>query len=290
MTGFARAEGQAGGYEWVWEVKSVNGRGLDVRCRLPAGMEALELPIRAQVGERLKRGNVIVHLRISASEGEATIRVNRPLLDQLSVLAKELESEAGVAPPRADGLLSVRGVIETVEPEETAEARQGREREMMASLATALDELAAARRQEGGRLAEVLSAQLDEIARLAAAAEGLAAAQPEAIRARLKEGLEAVLESAPALSEERLEQEVAILIGKADVREELDRIGAHVANARELLLSGGAVGRRLDFLAQEFNREANTLCAKSADMELTRLGLELKTVIDQFREQNQNIE
>ena len=290
MTGFARSEGQADAYVWTWEVKSVNGRGLDVRCRLPAGMEALEPAVRARVAERLVRGHVVAHLQVSRGGGEATIRVNRPLLDQLCDLAKQLESEAGLAPARADGLLAVRGVIEAVAPEETAAEREHRVAAMIASLVAALDELAAARRQEGRHLAEALMAQLDEIARLAAAAEACAAAQPQAIRARLEEGLAALLEAAPALSEGRLEQEVAILITKGDVREELDRLGTHVDAARQLLRTGGPAGRRLDFLAQEFNREANTLCAKSAAAELTRLGLELKAVIDQFREQAQNIE
>ena len=290
MTGFARGEGQAPGTDWTWEVTSVNGRNLNVRCRLPGGMEALEQPVRAVVSERFKRGHIAVNLQTSPSEGQATVRVNREVLDQVCALARELEDSAGLAPPRPDGLLALRGVIEVVEADETEEARQGREAAMIRSLAEALDELVAMRRQEGERLAEVLSSQLDEIARLAAAGAACAAAQPQTIRARLKEGVAAVLEAAPALSEERLAQEAAILIAKADVREELDRLQAHVAAANQLLQAGGPAGRRLDFLAQEFNREANTLCAKSADVELTHLGLELKAVIDQFREQVQNIE
>lgn len=290
MTGFARAEGQAGDYGWTWEVKSVNGRNLDVRCRLPSGTESLEPAIRAAVGERLKRGHIMVHLHLSRVSGVAAVRVNRELLEQVSRVASELAQGAGVAPPTADGLLALRGIVEIVEPEESAAEREAREGAMIATLGEALDRLNAARRDEGRRLAAVLGEQLDEIARLAAAGMTCASAQPEAIRARLKENLAALLDEAPALSEERLAQEAAVLIVKADVREEFDRLRAHIEAAREILAAGGAAGRRLDFLAQEFNREANTLCAKAADVGLTRVGLDLKTVIDQFREQVQNLE
>ncbi len=290
MTGFARAEGGEGAYEWAWEVKSVNSRGLDVRCRLPAGMEALEPAVREALAERIKRGHVVVHLQISLGQGEAQLRVNPNVLEQVAALAKELEIDAGLAPARADGLLALRGVIEVVEPEETAEERERREAALLASLAVALDELVAARRREGERLEATMSAQIDEIARLVTAAESCTATQADAIRARLAEGIALLLEQAPALSEDRLEHEAAILILKADVREELDRLSAHLAAARELLAGDAPAGRRLDFLTQELNREANTLCAKSSDIELTRLGLDLKAVIDQFREQVQNIE
>lgn len=290
MTGFARAGGQQEGLVWTWEVKSVNGRNLDVRCRLPSGFESLEPSARAAVSERFRRGHVSVHLQVSRGEGAATVRLNRELLDRLCALAKELEAEAGVAPARADGLLGLRGVIELAEPEPTDDERRARETAMLATLHEALDGLAAARREEGARLSAIVVGQIDEIARLVEAGEACAEVRPEAIRARLRENVEALLEMVPALPEERLAQEAAILITKADVREELDRLRAHVAAVRELLKEGDAGGRRLDFLAQEFNREANTLCAKAGDAELTRVGLDLKVTIDQFREQIQNIE
>jgi uncharacterized protein (TIGR00255 family) len=290
MTGFARSQARAAAFDWTWEVKSVNGRGLDVRCRLPPGMEALEPGARAAVSERFARGHVVLHLQLTRRGGEAAVRLNREVLDQVRELARELESSAGAAPPRADGLLGLKGVIEVIEPEETEGERAAREEAMMASLVEALDRLQVARREEGARLGEILIVQLDEIDRLTGEAAACAAAQPEAITARLAEGVAALLEGAPSLNRERLEQEAALLINKADVREEIDRLGTHAGAAREVLAAAGPAGRRLDFLAQEFNREANTLCAKSADLALTRLGLELKVVIDQFREQIQNIE
>jgi uncharacterized protein (TIGR00255 family) len=290
MTGFARATGQGGAYAWTWEVKSVNGRGLDVRCRLPNGFEALEPAARAAVTKRFRRGSVSLQLQLSRAEGAAAVRLNRELLDWASALAKELEREAGLAPASADGLLALRGVIEPAEPEETDEARETRTAAMLADLGSALDGLAAARRSEGDRLSDVVATQLNDITALIGAAEASAAAQPDAIRARLRENIDALLEASPALPEERLAQEAALLITKADVREELDRLRAHVAAVGEILVEGEGGGRRLDFLAQELNREANTLCAKSADAELTRIGLDLKVLIDQFREQVQNIE
>ncbi len=290
MTGFARAQARAGDFDWTWEVKSVNGRGLDVRCRLPPGMDSLEPGARTAVSERFARGHLVLHLQLTRRGGEATVRLNRGVLEHFCELARELESSAGAAPPRADGLLGLRGVIEVVEPEETEAARAAREEAMIGSLAEALDRLVAARREEGVRLGKTLVEQLDKIERLTAEAAASAAAQPEALAARLAEGVATLLDGAPSLSRERLEQEAALLINKADVREEIDRLGTHAAAAREQLGVAGPAGRRLDFLAQELNREANTLCAKSADVELTRLGLELKVVIDQFREQIQNIE
>ncbi len=253
-------------------------------------MSWTEARARAAVSERFRRGHVSVHLQVSRGEGVSVVRVNRELLDRLRGLAKELEDEGGVAPASADGLLGLRGVIETAEPEPSEEERRDREVAMLASLDEALGGLAAARQEEGARLGAVVSGQIDEVARLVEAGEACAEARPEAIRARLRENVEALLEAVPALPEERLAQEAAILVTKADVREELDRLRAHVAAARELLAEGEAGGRRLDFLAQEFNREANTLCAKAGDAELTRVGLDLKVTIDQFREQIQNIE
>lgn len=289
MTGFARADGAAAGTHWTVEVKSVNGRALDVRCRMPSGFDSLEAAARAEIARQLKRGNVSLNLSVVRNQAGAPIRLNRELLAQVIQLAREIEG-AGAAAPRIDALLAVRGVLEPVEEQETEEARAALEGAIADSIAQAVARLATARAEEGRHLAEVLAGQIDTIEHLTRAASHVASLQPDALRARLRQQVQALLEALPALSEERLAQEAALLIAKADVREELDRLRAHISQARALLKEGGAVGRRLDFLCQEFNREANTLCSKSADVELTRIGLELKVTIEQFREQVQNIE
>lgn len=286
MTGFARVEGAQGGYAWTWEARSVNGKSLDLRCRLASGFEALEPAARAETANRFKRGNITLGLSVSRNESAPRLRLNRELLEELLAVVTELQPDA---PPRVEMLLSVRGVVEPVE-DEAGEEKAACAAAIEAGLAAVIGQLAAARAEEGARLAVVLADHLVRIEGLIEAAERTAAAQPEAMRARLREQLAELLGALPALSEERLAQEAALLIARADVREELDRLRAHVAQARDLLSNGGAVGRRLDFLCQEFNREANTLCSKSADVELTRIGLELKAVIEQFREQVQNIE
>jgi uncharacterized protein (TIGR00255 family) len=291
MTGFARAEGGDAGLHWAWEVKSVNGRSLDIRCRLPAGFEALEPAARAAMAERFKRGNLSVLLTLSRGEQPARVRVNREVLDQLLAVMAELEGKLQAAPPRLEGLLAVRGVVDVVEEEELDdERREARFARMAATLATALDALQTMRREEGGRLAALVQEHLETIERLRQHAAALAAAQPAALKARLKAQVEALLEAAPGFPEDRLAQEAALLVARADVREEIDRLAAHVAAARQLMAAGGPVGRKFDFLCQEFNREANTLCSKSADVELTGIGLDLKAAIDQLREQVQNIE
>lgn len=293
MTGYARAEGRDAQMSWVWEAKSVNGRGLELRCRLPAGHDALEVAAREVAARKLKRGNVQVSLTVSRVAEIASLRVNHELLDQLLVLVDDLgPAHQNIAPARWDGMLSIKGVLEQGDGDAAdADAlRAAREGAMKASLDVALDNLAAMRLSEGARIQSVLLGQLDEIAVLADRAAACAALRPDAVRERLRHQVSAILESVPALSEERLAQEVALIAVKADVREELDRLRAHVAAARDLMKAGGAVGRKLDFLSQEFNREANTLCSKSSDVELTRVGVDLKAVIDQFREQVQNIE
>ena len=288
MTGFARAIGRHEGLEWAWEVRSVNGRSLDVRCRLPAGLERLETTVRARVARHFRRGNLNLQLVLARPEGSVSVRVNRPLLDQILAIARELEG-AGLAPPRLDGLLALRGVLEAVdEPDESQRAALDAALEQ--SLEEALERLAAARIAEGANLLPALTRHLDDIERLVTAAAEAGAAQPAVLKQRLRTQVEALLDAAPALPEERLAQELAILVGKADVREELDRLSAHLSQARSLLAEGQAIGRRLDFLCQEFNREANTLCSKAADLSLTQLGLDLKAAIEQLREQIQNIE
>jgi uncharacterized protein (TIGR00255 family) len=289
MTGFARSDGALGAHSWTFEIKSVNGRNLDVRSRLPSGFDQLDQQIRAAVAARLKRGSVSVSLAVLRQNAATQYRVNRDLLDRLVALSHEIAG-AGVEPARVDGLLAVRGVVEAVEEPESEEERAEVEVAMLATLDQALGRLADARLAEGARLITVLSNHLAEIERLVRAAGDTAAAQPAALRERLRTQLAALLEAVPALPEERLAHEAALIVSKADVREELDRLAAHVAAARDLLARGGAVGRQLDFLCQEFNREANTLCSKSADVELTRIGLALKAAIEQLREQVQNIE
>lgn len=292
MTGFARAEGEADGISWVWELKSVNGRTLDLRLRLPPGYDALEAPLRVGLARHLRRGNIAATLSVNRVVPPG-VRVNREMLAQvvalLAELSHELSGKIEAAPPRLDGLIGLRGIIETVEdePESVIEARRAA---IVDGWSLALDRLAAARLEEGARLAAILAGQRTALAALVDSASACAAAQPAALRARLEAQLADLAEMAPTISEERLAQELALLVTRADIREELDRLRAHLAQAGELLKRGGAVGRQLDFLCQELNREANTLCSKSADIELTRIGLALKAAIEQFREQVQNLE
>jgi len=290
MTGFARAEGFSDGFAWSWEIRSVNGRNLDVRAKLPPGHETLEARARTLVAERFRRGSVSIFLTVTRPERPVRLKVNREVLDQVVGLARELSREVNAAPTNVEGLLALHGVLDRVEEEETEEARERREAAMAGTLETALGALATARTAEGERLGHAVADHLARIATLADAAGRTAAVQPEALKKRLREQIEALIEARTGISEERLAQEAALLAAKADVREEIDRLRAHVAAAREMVASGGAVGRRLDFLCQEFNREANTLCSKSTDIELTRIGLDLKAAIDQLREQVQNIE
>ena len=290
MTGFARVEGQSDGFAWVWELRSVNGKALDLRFRLPPGYDALEAPLKARLGEIAKRGSINANLNITEQSKPATLRINEAVLEQVVGLMRALESRLDAAPPRLDGVLGIRGVIEQAEESQSPDQRETRLAALSASFGEALTALAAARAAEGERLHAVLTARLDEIAGYVDAAERSAAAQPDAIRARFQKQMAALFDSVPPLPEERLAQELALLIGRADVREELDRLDAHIAAARDLLAEGANVGRRFDFLCQEFNREANTVCSKSAELELTRLGLSLKAAIEQLREQVQNIE
>ena len=291
MTGFARAQGQAESCTWTWEARSVNARGLDVRCRLPAGFEDLDGPLRERVGKRFRRGNVTVALTMDFRRGQSGVRVNTAALDEILTLVPSVrERMPDAPPPTVEGILGLRGVIEAAEDDLGDDAREALVAEVMDGLDRALDALAAMRTDEGGRLLDVLTERLDRIAALCADAEGLAAAQPEALRVRLVEQLADLAEATPPITEERMAQEVALLAAKADLREELDRLKAHVVAARALLGEDAAVGRKLDFLCQEFNHEANTLCSKSADVALTRVDLDLKATIEQLREQVQNIE
>ncbi|HMA52394.1 MAG TPA: YicC/YloC family endoribonuclease [Magnetospirillaceae bacterium] len=291
MTGYARVSGEQHGLGWAWEVKSVNGRGLDVRTRLPPGYDFLDLPVREAVQKRLKRGNVTVNLTITHKAQQGAVAVNEALLDQLIALSRRWQEKApDLAAPRLDGLLALRGVLESGEAAEAAGEDSDTAKLLLAECDKALVQLEAMRADEGKRLAEVLTDQLNEIAFLVTDAVGSAALDPVQLKARLRQQVAALLEAGAPVSEDRLAQEVALQLGKADVREELDRLGAHLTAARKMLAAAEPVGRKLDFLCQEFNREANTLCSKSNDIALTRIGLGLKAAIEQFREQVQNIE
>ncbi|MGC2202501.1 MAG: YicC/YloC family endoribonuclease [Stellaceae bacterium] len=288
MTGFARTQGDAFGISWVWEIKSVNGKSLDLRLRLPQGFDPLEPQLRATLAQRFRRGNFSASLTASRT-APAAVRVNRETLAQLVGLMNELAGEIEAAPPRIDGLLALRGVVEIVEDELDGVADERRQA-VLAGWSIGLDRLTAARTEEGVRLYAVLGDQIAEMRGMIEAAAACAAAQPEAIRERLEKMLASVADLVPGMPADRIAQEMAILIARSDVREELERLRAHVQQAAELLECSEAVGRRLDFLCQELNREANTLCSKSADIELTRAGLSLKAAIEQLREQVQNIE
>ncbi len=288
MTGFARAEAASGDRQWVWELRSVNGRGLDVRCRLPNGYDALDPVVRTAVAQRCRRGNVSVTLTESRQQ-RPRLSVNRAALDQVLAIMAELRASTDIAaaPPRLDGLLALPGVIERAEEEsDPASALELLTRH----LNEALDGLKAMRLAEGARLVDMAITHIDEIERLTRDARGIAGTQPGAITERLRLQLEALLGQVPLPGPDRLAQESALLAAKADVREELDRLAAHVGAVRALVEAGGAIGRKFDFLCQELNREANTLCSKAADVELTRIGLDLKVAIEQLREQVQNIE
>lgn len=290
MTGFGRADGTFEGVNWVWEVRSVNGRGLDVRSRLPPGFEAVEQRMREAVARRVSRGNVTIGLQVQRLQGDVEVRLNEAVLDQVLRAAEKVQQRTGCAPASAEGLLSIRGVLETAEPLADEAKIAARNLAVLESLETALDGLLAVRAAEGERLAATLETQLAEVERLVALVRKHPARSPDAISARLAEQVRKILDSAATLDQDRLHQEAALLATRADVEEELERLGMHIAAARELITEPGAVGRKLDFLVQEFNREANTLCSKANAIEITRAGLAMKAVIDQMREQIQNVE
>jgi uncharacterized protein (TIGR00255 family) len=290
MTGFARSDGAAGILSWHWEVRSVNGRGLDIRTRVPPGFEALETRLRDAVNKRLSRGSVNITLAIKRTQGEPELRLNEKALDQVLAAIERLKTRVAVGPPAAEALLNIKGLIELVEPEESEGEAQERTERMLASLDSALDGLVRSRAEEGARLQSILSEQIASIAALVAMIERMPSRTPEAIRQRLKQQVDRLLETGNSFDENRLHQEAVLLAARADIEEELKRLSAHIAAAKDLVKSSEPVGRKFDFLSQEFNREANTLCSKANDTDITRAGLELKVIIDQMREQVQNIE
>jgi len=291
MTGFARVEGEAGLARWHWELRSVNGKGLDVRFRLPPGLDATEPRLRTELARHLKRGNCQASLTVDRGAASAPLRVNKDALRVVLDAIAELRRDIEMKPPQPEGILALRGVLESADvAEESDEVRQAFEDAVVVSFGEAAAALARARAEEGEKLEAMLCAHVDEIERLTQAAAASPAATADAMRIRLAAQIAELLGASSSLSEERLAQEAALLATKADVREEIDRLNAHIAQAREIFSGAEPAGRRLDFLTQEFNREANTLCSKAADIGLTRIGLELKTTIDQLREQVQNVE
>lgn len=290
MTGFARSDGALLGATWHWEVRSVNNRGLDIRLKLPTGYEAIEARVRDGVAKRIVRGSVNIALNVVKDVGQSEVRLNEAALQRVLAIALKISKEIGSGPPRPELLLGLKGVLEVADEAEAEEVVTERHLAMLTSFVSALDGLVDARRQEGGRLHEVIRAQVDEIERLLTIVERSPARSPSAIATRLAEQVGRLLEPGQGLDPVRLHQEAVLLATRADVEEEVKRLKGHIEAARSLLEEGGAIGRKLDFLAQEFNREANTLTSKASDQEIARAGLALKVVIDQMREQVQNIE
>ncbi len=290
MTGFARSEGVSGASVWAWEIKSVNSKGLDIKLRLPGGMDSVEAAVRQKIAGAVTRGSIFASLNVKREAAVSEVRINETVLSQVAEAARLIAERIDARAPAIDGLLQIRGVVDVVEPEEGEDERQALQAAVLAGLDRALTGLSAMRASEGAALEAVMAVRLDEIAALKKDAEDNPARRPEAIRARLAEQVAALLDTGKAFDPDRLHQEAILLAAKADIREELDRLDAHVAAARKLLADGGPVGRKLDFLAQEFNRETNTLCSKANDVSLTATGLSLKAAVEQFREQVQNLE
>ena len=290
MTGFARSQGASGPYTFEWELKSVNAKGFDLRLRLPQGWDELEAFAKKRAAEMLSRGTIYANFNVKRADALSTVRINEDVLAAVVKAASSLAGRIDAVAPSIDGLLAIKGVIEVVEAERNEEEDKAATAAAAAAFDEALKNLAAMRRREGEALGQILSQRMDEMEALAKKAEAAPGRKPEAIRARLAEQIAALLEASDRFDVDRLNQEALLIAAKADIREELDRIASHIAQAREIIRKGGAVGRRLDFLSQEFNREANTICSKSNDVELTNAGLELKSVVEQFREQVQNLE
>ncbi|HEY6995071.1 MAG TPA: YicC/YloC family endoribonuclease [Xanthobacteraceae bacterium] len=290
MTGFARSHGVNGTYSWAWELKSVNAKGLDLRLRLPVGWDAVEGPVRSAGAQVLARGTVYGTLTVERQGIAPVVRVNEPVLAAVLATIKNLAGRVQAAEPRLDGILALKGVIEVLDEDEREDERHAAEATVIAGFRETVAELVGMRRREGEALARVLTQRSNEIAALAARAEAAPGRRPEAIKARIAEQVAMLLDASQRFDPDRLHQEAILIAAKADIREELDRLASHVGQVERLIADGGAIGRRLDFLAQELNREANTLCSKSNDVELTNIGLELKSVVEQFREQVQNLE
>jgi uncharacterized protein (TIGR00255 family) len=290
MTGFARSHGTSGPYAFEWELKSVNAKGFDLRMRLPPGWDELEASTRKRTAELLSRGTVYANLTVKRANALQLVRLNEDVLASVVRIAGELAGRIDAVAPSIDGLLAIKGVIEVVEPDSNEAEDAAAKAAAAAAFEQALNNLIAMRKREGVTLGQILSLRMDEIEVLMKKAEAAPGRKPEAIRARLAEQIAALLDASDRFDPDRLSQEAVMIAAKADIREELDRIASHISQTREMISKGGAIGRRLDFLAQEFNREVNTCCSKSNDLELTNTGLAMKNVVEQFREQVQNLE
>jgi uncharacterized protein (TIGR00255 family) len=290
MTGFAQSSGEKDGLHWQWEIKSVNGKALDIRCRLPSGFEALEAVVRSTLAQHIKRGNLQVTLSTSGAVTPEAVVVNEAVLEQVLTIAERLRDRIGGVPLSAVSLMGLRGVLDVVQPTQSEAEIAARLADAASSLEKAALALDSARRAEGARLSTVISVQLEKIEKLVVAARDCPARSVEAIKLRMREQVARLLDVSANFDKDRLHQEAILIATRADIQEELDRLFAHLEAARHLMASPEPAGRKFDFLAQEFNREANTLCSKALDKTLTAIGLELKTVIDQMREQVQNIE
>jgi uncharacterized protein (TIGR00255 family) len=290
MTGFARREGTSGRYRWAWELRSVNGKGLDLRLRLPPSAEKLEGDVRRLIAEQFSRGNLQASLTLSADESRVEAVLNQQALAAVMAVREQLGGVIDPAPLKLDTLLSIRGIIEFREAEEGEDAVTARDADVMAGLEGALYDLRAMRQHEGRALCQVLLGHVETIETLTMTVERDPSRSPAEIASKLSSQLVVLLDGASGLDRDRLHAEAALLATKADLREEIDRLKGHITAARELLAKGGPVGRKLDFLAQEFNRESNTICSKSNAAAVTSAGIDLKVVIDQFREQVQNLE
>ncbi|WP_299675358.1 YicC/YloC family endoribonuclease [uncultured Roseobacter sp.] len=292
MTGFASASGSLPPHAWDWELRSVNGKGLDLRVRVPDWITGLEVGLRKLIGSEVRRGNLTLSLRMTRDDEAGALQINEAQLASVlkamvSVEAHAAKAGVALAPSRAADIVAVRGVLEQAGNEDDAAPLAAA---LMSEATALLADFNAMRDAEGAALRKLLTAQLDEIAALTEQASTLAEARADALSETLGRNLAKVMDSSDAADPDRVAQELALLAVKSDVTEEIDRLAAHVEAARDLIAEGGPVGRKLDFLMQEFNREANTLCAKAQNTELTRCGLALKTVIDQMREQVQNVE
>ncbi len=290
MTGFGRSSGEAGAWSWVWEVRSVNGRGLDMRIRLPSQYDGLDQRVRKAIQARLKRGSVTVSLNVTRQSGAMEVQINENVLRDVLKAAEVVRKATDAAQPRVDGLLALKGVLDVVEQSESEGEREKIEANMFADFETALAEAVSTRRSEGARLADIVLAKIFEIAALTEKIETSPSRAPEALQHRLKEQVSRLMDANSGLDEARLHQEAVLVATRVDIEEEVKRLTAHVAAAKTLVESPDPIGRQLDFLAQEFNREANTICSKAGANDISQAGLALKTAIDQMREQVQNIE
>jgi len=290
MTGFGRAEGHYKHYSWVWEIRSVNGKGLDVRMRIPPGLDAFDQFIKTTIKKEITRGSINVLLQLSKEETDTDVKVNEAALDKLIGVAKKASVDHDLPMPSLDSLLSIRDVVEIIPTEDNENQISERNDILKKSFIEALSELKSSREEEGLATRKMLSDVIDQVENLLNQAEKIANNQPSLLKEKFEEKVSALFDNKQGIDKDRLAQEIVLLATKADTKEETDRLRAHIASARTMLDAKGTIGRKMDFLTQEFNREANTLCSKSSDITLTNIGLSLKTAIDQIREQVQNVE